>query len=110
MIPQTRVRCVQVMIFDTVFEIVVVDGKDTVGDLLVFGVAPGLVAVAGLADPKGLTSRPDRQPALLHGSLCHLAPARWLHRFFARASATTSALSMRAMSEASMPPYLARHL
>lgn len=86
-----------------------------------------LVAVAGLADTKRQAGQPDAD-ALLYGSLRHLAPARWLHHFFCRASWTISAFRRssayiflsrrfssssslsRAISEASMPPNLLRHL
>src|SRR5471032_1317546 len=97
-------------------------------DDLVLGVKLGLVTEAGLADAKRQASQADRCAPLVDHTARHLTALRWRYHFFARASATISALRrssayiffrrlfsssssfIRAMSEASMPPNLARHL
>src|SRR5690606_17330578 len=102
--------------------------QQPVGDLLVLGIRLGDIPVARLADLERLAGQPNRHPSVLHGSLGHLAAARWPHHFFSSASATISALSfsstyilrsrafsasssfMRAISDTSMPPYFERHL
>src|SRR5690606_14740930 len=107
---------------------VVGQADQVIGDLGILGRALRLVAVAGFADPERRTHHAYARAALLHGLMGHLAPARWLHHFFSRASFTISAFSRssayiffsrafspsgslgRAMSDASMPPNLARHL
>src|SRR5476651_118387 len=94
----------------------------------VLGIELGLVAKTRLADAKGQTSQTDRCAPLVNHPARHLAALRWRYHFFASASATISALRrssayiflsrlfsssssfIRAISEASMPPNLARHL
>src|SRR3989338_3887289 len=108
--------------------LVVGQANQVIGDLGILCRELCPVAVAGLADTECLAGQPDAGAVLFHSLLCHLAPARWLHHFFCRASWTISALrrssayiflsrrfsSSSALSrdirEASMPPNLLRHL
>src|SRR6185312_2030344 len=102
--------------------------QQPVGNAVVLGTPRRDVPKTGLADAKRVTGHPNGDPPALHGVMGHLATTRWPYHFFARASATISALSfsstynffsrafspsssfIRAINETSMPPYFARHL
>src|SRR5476651_516233 len=108
--------------------LVVSQAYQPVGHDSVFRVELGAIAIAGLTDAKRLAGQSYFGRTLGHGPLRHLPPLRWRYHFFVRASATISAFKrssayiffsrrfsssssfMRAISEASIPPNLARHL
>src|SRR5690606_17835829 len=108
--------------------LVVCQTNEPIGNFRVFGIKLWPVAIARLADAECRAYQSDANPALLDRLNRHLAPARWLHHFFSKASLTISALSFssayiflrrrfssssslsRAISDASIPPNLDRHL
>src|SRR5690606_21394184 len=101
---------------------------EEIGDLLVIIVQLGAITIAGLADTKGAAGERDAHPTQRHCFPGHLSALRWPCHFFPRASLSNSACMLisayiffnRRFSssrdfiwliiEASMPPYLARHL
>ena len=66
--------------------VVVRQADQPIGDLLVFGVALGFVAVAGLADGEDVAGQPYADATLSHYFFGHLAAARRPRYFFARYS------------------------
>jgi hypothetical protein len=107
---------------------IVCQPNEPIGNLIVFSVELSLVAVTGLAEAKRRTSPLHWHVVLNHCSLGHLSSPGWPHHFFAGTSATISASIrssayirlirrisssssfIRAIIDASMPSYLARHL
>src|SRR5690606_16864164 len=99
-----------------------------VSDLRVLVALLWLVAVAGLTDAVGLARQPDADAAFSDGLPGQGAPPERLYHFFSRASLRSSDFSLssayiffrrrfsssssfsRVIREASIPPYLARHL
>lgn len=103
--------------------------QQPIGDKGIFIVQAPLVPVTGFTDRKRVTGLSDAHPIVLNGRFCHLSSLKWLYHFFAIASWMISTLSFssayiffsrrfsssysslsRAISEASIPPNLARHL
>src|SRR5690606_24264506 len=101
---------------------------EEIGDLFVLLVQLGAVTIAGLADLEGAAGERNAHPSQRHCFPGHLSALRWPRHFFPRASLSSSACmlisayiffsrrfsSSRAfiwlIIDASMPPYLARHL
>ena len=93
MVPAERLHVAQVQVAkaETPVPLTGCQTHQPIGDEFVFRIQLGLVAIAGFANAESQAGSLDAYATRLHVVLSHLTSARWLHHFFARASATISA-------------------